>query len=148
RRKIAENMAISWEQIPHVTHCDEANLTELEAVRLKHEKKVKAQGGKLTLTVFVLKAVASALSRYLQFNASFDRIREEIILKHFFNIGVAVATERGLIVPVIRDVIKKSVTEVALELSQVVEKTKSGKVELDRLQGSTFTVTNIGAIGG
>ncbi|PWT96965.1 MAG: hypothetical protein C5B53_08675 [Candidatus Melainabacteria bacterium] len=148
RRKTAENMAVSWEQIPHVTHCDEANLTELEELRLKYEKKVKAQGGKLTLTAFVLKAVASALSRYLQFNASFDRAREEIILKHFFNIGVAVATERGLIVPVIRDVIKKSVSEVALELTQVIEKTKAGKVELDRLQGSTFTVTNVGAIGG
>jgi pyruvate dehydrogenase E2 component (dihydrolipoamide acetyltransferase) len=148
RRKTAENMAMSWAQIPHVTHCDEANLTELEELRLKHEQKVKAQGGKLTLTVFVLKAVAYALSRYLQFNASFDRAREEIILKHYFNIGVAVATERGLIVPVIRDVNKKSVSELAVELTQVVEKTKSGKVELDRLQGSTFTVTNVGAIGG
>jgi pyruvate dehydrogenase E2 component (dihydrolipoamide acetyltransferase) len=148
RRKTAENMTASWAQIPHVTHCDEADITALEALRLKHEKTIAAQGGKLTLTVFVLKAVACALTRFIQFNASFDRGKSEIIFKHFFNIGVAVASERGLIVPVIRDVTTKNVGELAVELSQVVDKTKSGKIELDRLQGGTFTITNVGAIGG
>lgn len=148
RRKTAENMALSWAEIPHVTHFDEANVTELEEVRKKHEKKIQARGGKLTLTTFVLKAIANALSKYLQFNASFDRGKSEIIYKHYFNLGVAVAAERGLIVPVIRNVGDKSISDIAIEMTDVITKTKSGKVEIDRLQGGTFTVTNVGAIGG
>jgi pyruvate dehydrogenase E2 component (dihydrolipoamide acetyltransferase) len=98
--------------------------------------------------VFALKALASALKLYPQFNSSLDENTGEIVIKHYINIGVAVATDRGLIVPVIRDVDKKSFFEIASELAEIAEKTRAGKVELDRLAGGTFTLTNIGSIGG
>jgi len=148
RRKTAESMARSWAHIPHVTHCDEADLTNLEGARVKLEAELKKQGGRLTYTTFVLKAVASALKKYPQFNASLDEARGEIVFKHYYNLGVAVATERGLIVPVIRDVDKKGIVELTLELNELAEKTRLGKIEIERLQGGTFTVTNVGAIGG
>ncbi|MBC7997236.1 MAG: 2-oxo acid dehydrogenase subunit E2 [Leptolyngbya sp.] len=148
RRKIAQNMTIAWSRIPHVTHFDEANVTSFEPLRLKHDDKVREQGGRLTLTVLTLKAVCSGLKKYPQFNASLDERSGEIVFKHFYNIGIAVATERGLIVPVIKDVDKKSIIQLAQELKDIAEKTRSGKIELDRLQGGTFTITNIGAIGG
>jgi pyruvate dehydrogenase E2 component (dihydrolipoamide acetyltransferase) len=148
RRKTAESMARSWAHIPHVTHCDEADLTTLESARAKLENELKKQGGRLTFTTFVLKAVASALKKYPQFNASLDEAKGEIVFKHYYNIGVAVATERGLIVPVIRDVDRKGIVELTLELNELAEKTRLGKIEVERLQGGTFTVTNVGAIGG
>lgn len=148
RRKIAQNMMQSWTHIPHVTTFDEADVTELDAYRAKYEAEVKKHGGRLTLTVFALKAIASGLKKYPQFNASLDEKTGELVFKHFYNIGVAVATDRGLIVPVIRDVDKKSVIELSRELADLSEKTKAGKVELERLQGGTFTLTNIGSIGG
>jgi pyruvate dehydrogenase E2 component (dihydrolipoamide acetyltransferase) len=148
RRKIAQNMTQSWTHIPHVTTFEEADVTQLEALRAKHEHEVKQLGGRLTLTVFALKAIASGLKKYPQFNASLDEKTGELVFKHFYNIGVAVATERGLIVPVIRNVDQKSVVELSKELSDLSEKTKAGKVELERLQGGTFTLTNIGSIGG
>lgn len=148
RRKIAQNMTQSWTHIPHVTHFDEADVTDLEASRARHEQSVKEEGGRLTLTVLAIKAIASGLQKYPQFNASLDEATGEIIFKRYYNIGVAVATERGLIVPVIKDVDKKSVIELCRELGDIADKTRAGKVELDRLQGGTFTLTNIGAIGG
>ena len=148
RRKIAENMTISWTRIPHVTHFDEADVTSFEPLRVKHDPKVSEHGGRLTLTVLTLKAVVSGLKKYPQFNASLDEKNGEIVFKNFYNIGIAVATERGLIVPVIKDVDKKSIIELSKELREIAEKTRSGKIELDRLQGGTFTITNIGAIGG
>jgi len=147
RRKIALNMAQSWSHIPHVTHCDEADITQIEEFRVKQEK----EGDKtrrLTPTVFMLKAVVSGLRKYPEFNSSLDEKTGEIIYKHYYNIGIAVATERGLIVPVIRDVDKKSLVELAVELQDIAAKTRTGKIELDRLQGGTFTITNIGSIGG
>jgi pyruvate dehydrogenase E2 component (dihydrolipoamide acetyltransferase) len=148
RRKIAENMMQSWTHIPHVTTMDEADVTALDALRARYENEVKQHGGRLTLTVFALKAIASGLKKFPQFNASLDEKTGELIFKHYYNIGVAVATERGLIVPVIRNVDQKSIIELSKELAELSEKTKAGKVELDRLQGGTFTLTNIGAIGG
>ncbi len=148
RRKTAQLMTLSWSKIPHVTHCDEANITKLEKLRLKHEEYVKEKGGKLTLTVLVVKAVAMALQQFPQFNSSFDESSEEIILKRYCNIGLAVATDKGLIVPVISAVDKKNILELSIEISQMVDKTRKGKVELEQLQGGTFTITNIGAISG
>lgn len=148
RRKIAQNMTQSWTHIPHVTTFDEADVTQLGALSAKYEAEIRAQGGRLTLTVFAIKAIASALKKYPQFNASLDEKTGELIFKHYYNIGVAVATERGLIVPVIRNADQKSIVELSKELADISEKTKSGKIELDRLQGGTFTLTNIGSIGG
>jgi len=141
-------MMQSWTHIPHVTTFDEADVTSLDAYRAKYENEVKQHGGRLTLTVFALKAIASGLKKYPQFNASLDEKTGELVFKHYYNIGVAVATERGLIVPVIRNIDQKSIIELSKELADLSEKTKAGKVELERLQGGTFTLTNIGSIGG
>jgi pyruvate dehydrogenase E2 component (dihydrolipoamide acetyltransferase) len=148
RRKIAQNMAISWSHIPHVTTFDEADVTQLDAFLSKNQTEMKAMGHRLTLTVFALKAICAGLKKYPQFNASLDERTGEIIFKHYYNLGVAVATERGLIVPVIRNIDQKSLIEIAKELADIADKTRAGKIELDRLQGGTFTLTNIGAIGG
>jgi pyruvate dehydrogenase E2 component (dihydrolipoamide acetyltransferase) len=150
RRKIAKNMMQSWTHIPHVTHFDEADVTALIKVQEKHDKKFTEMtgGARLTMTVFAVKAVVSALKKYPQFNASLDEATGEIVFKHYYNIGIAVATERGLIVPVIHNADQKSLFEIAQDLQDIAAKTRSGKIELDRLQGGTFTITNIGAIGG
>lgn len=148
RRKIALNMAQSWSKIPRVSSFDEADITLLETLRQKNESSLLKHGGKLTLTVFALKAVVSALRQFPQFNSSLDEQTGEIVLKHYYNIGVAVATNRGLIVPVIRNVGDKGIAELAAELNDVAQKTRDGKIELDRLQGGTFTITNLGPIGG
>lgn len=148
RRKTAMHMMQSWTHIPHVTHFDEVDITNLESFRTKHEKEVAKRGGRLTFTVFMLKAVLAALRKFPQFNSSLDEKSGEIIYKRYYNIGVAVATERGLIVPVIRNVENKNLTDLAVELGEIAQKTRDGKVELDRLQGGTFTITNLGAIGG
>jgi pyruvate dehydrogenase E2 component (dihydrolipoamide acetyltransferase) len=148
RKKIALNMTQAWTHVPHVTTFDEADITDLEAVRIKYEKTVAKAGGKLTLTVVAIKAVAAALKKYPQFNCSLDETTSEIVFKHFFNLGVAVATDRGLIVPVIRNADQKSLVDISIELAEIAQKTRDGKVEVDRLQGGTFTITNIGPIGG
>jgi pyruvate dehydrogenase E2 component (dihydrolipoamide acetyltransferase) len=152
RRKIAQAMTQSWTLIPHVTTFDEANVTDLAKAITKYEKEFAERAGnprvRPTMTVFVLKAVASALQRFPQFNSSLDENTGEIVIKHYYNLGVAVATDRGLIVPVIKNVDQKSFFDIAVELADIAAKTRAGKIELERLQGGTFTVTNIGAIGG
>jgi pyruvate dehydrogenase E2 component (dihydrolipoamide acetyltransferase) len=141
-------MALAWSQIPHVSHQDVADITELEAFRRKHLDEVIAQGGRLTLTVFAMKAAVVALKAHPRFNSSLDLHREEIVLKNYFHVGVAVDTERGLLVPVVRDVDHKSITELAVELPQLVERTRRGEARLEEMQGGTFTITNPGQLGG
>lgn len=148
RKATARNMALAWSQVPHVTHQDAADITELEAFRRKHKEKVQSQGGTLSLTVFVLKAAVAALKAFPGFNSSLDVESQEILLKKYYHIGVAVDTDRGLIVPVIRDVDRKSVTEIALELPELVHRTREGKIDREDLTGGTFTLTNIGILGG
>jgi pyruvate dehydrogenase E2 component (dihydrolipoyllysine-residue acetyltransferase) len=148
RRSTAKHMALAWSQIPHVTHQDVADITQLEALRRKQMDDIAEQGGSLTLTVFVMKAAVAALKAYPHFNASLDADCEEIILKHYFHIGVAVDTERGLLVPVVRDVDRKSIAELAVELPHLVERTRSGEAKLEEMQGGTFTITNPGHLGG
>lgn len=148
RKKIAINMAQSWSHVPHVSNFDECDVTELERIRLKHDKAVQQKGGKLTMTAIALKAVVSGLRKFPQFNCSLDEATSEIVFKQYYNIGIAVATERGLIVPVIRNVDQKNITELSIELAEVAQKTRDGKIEMERLQGGTFTITNIGPIGG
>jgi pyruvate dehydrogenase E2 component (dihydrolipoamide acetyltransferase) len=141
-------MVIAWSQIPHVTSQDEVDITKLEAFRRKHKADIETEGGRLTMTVFAIKAVATALKMYPEFNASLDVAAGEIVYKNYFHIGVAVNTENGLIVPVIRDVDRKSIKELAVELHDLVQRTRSRKVALEELQGGTFTITNAGAMGG
>jgi len=148
RRATAKQMVIAWSQIPHVTSQDQVDITKLEAFRQKHKDEIQAAGGRLTMTVFALKAVATALKTYPQFNATLDVEAGEIIIKNYFHIGVAVNTDSGLIVPVVRDVDRKSIKELSIELNEIVEQTRSRKIPLSDLQGGTFTITNAGAMGG
>lgn len=148
RRATARQMALAWAQIPHVSTQDVVDITDLEALRQQYKADVEARGGKLTPTVFVLKALVNALKEFPKFNASMDVVAEEIVLKKYYNTGVAVDSERGLIVPVLRDVDRKSIVELAVELTALVERTRDGKAALADMQGGTITVTNIGALGG
>jgi len=148
RRATARQMSLAWSQIPHVNSQDVVDVTKLEAFRQKHKAEIEGIGGKLTLTVFALKAIATALKTYPNFNATLDATNSEIIIKHYYNIGVAVNTDRGLIVPVIRDVDRKSIKELAVELNDLVQRTRAGKTKVEELQGGTFTITNAGAMGG
>jgi pyruvate dehydrogenase E2 component (dihydrolipoamide acetyltransferase) len=148
RRATGMEMARAWAEIPHVMHHDLADITELERFRREQAERVEAQGGKLTLTVLVMKAAVAALKAYPYFNASLDLDDESIILKRYYHIGVAVATERGLLVPVIRDVDRKSVMELAVEVKEVAERVRQGEVQREEMLGGTFTLTNVGPIGG
>ncbi|HLN33105.1 MAG TPA: dihydrolipoamide acetyltransferase family protein [Gemmataceae bacterium] len=144
RRKTAEQMSLAWSLIPHVTQHDQADITELEAFRKQQEGK----GPKLTITAFALKASAIALQQFPQFNASVDVAGGLLVLKRYYHVGIAVDTERGLLVPVLRDVDKKSVQQLAEELTAVAERTRQRKIQGDELRGGTFTITNLGGIGG
>jgi pyruvate dehydrogenase E2 component (dihydrolipoamide acetyltransferase) len=148
RRTIAERMTLSATVIPHVTHFDRADITNLDALIRRNLAAGQARGVTLTLTSFLLKAAALALSEHPQFNASLDAAAGELIVKRYIHIGVAVATERGLIVPVIRDVDGKPLLELQRELAALAQRTREGRATLDDLRGGTFTVTNIGALGG
>jgi pyruvate dehydrogenase E2 component (dihydrolipoamide acetyltransferase) len=148
RRTIAERMTLSATLIPHVTHFDRADITELDAIIRRNLDDAKARGITLTLTGFLLKAVALALREHPQFNASLDPAAGELILKRYVHLGVAVATDRGLIVPVLRDVDRKPLAELARELAALAQRVREGKATLEDLRGGTFTITNIGALGG
>jgi len=148
RKATAKQMTLAWSQIPHVSNHDVADMTKLEAFQKKHKAEIAAKGGKLTHTVFALKAIATALKAFPRFNGSIDTEAGEIVLKHYYHIGVAVATEDGLIVPVLRDVDRKSVAELSVEMMILAEKTRARKVTLEELQGGTFSITNVGPMGG
>lgn len=148
RRATADHMARCWATVPHVTQFDKADITELEKLRKQFGAKAEKAGGKLTVTAIALKVVASALKQFPQFNASIDMASNEIVLKKYVHIGVAVDTDRGLLVPVIRDVDKKNIIELTQELTTVGEKARSKKTSLDEMQGGCFTITNLGGIGG
>ena len=147
RRKTSEHMAQAW-TIPHVTNNDKADITALEQLRKSYSKRAEAAGGKLTLTAIALKIVASAIKQFPQFGASIDTAKEEIVYKSFVNIGVAVDTERGLLVPVIRDVDKKNIIEISVELQWIAQKARDRKLKPEEMEGGVFTITNLGGIGG
>jgi len=148
RKITAETLSNAWNTIPHVTQFDKADITELEEFRQKHKGKIEEAGGKLTLTAFLIKVAATALKVHPQFNASIDMARGEIIYKKYYHIGVAVDTDRGLLVPDTRDVDKKSVAELAVELTEISKKARDKKITPDELQGGNFTVSNLGGIAG
>ncbi len=144
RRRTAEQMSLAWSLVPHVTQHDLADITDLEAFRKAQDGK----GPKLTVTAFAIKAAAIALRQFPQFNASLDLGRNELIYKRYYHIGVAVDTERGLLVPVLRDADRKSVHELAGELTAIAERARDKKVTADEMRGGTFTITNLGGVGG
>jgi pyruvate dehydrogenase E2 component (dihydrolipoamide acetyltransferase) len=148
RRKTAEHLAESWNTIPHVTQHDRADITELEQLRARFAPKAEQAGGKMTVTAIALKVCAAALKVFPQFNATIDMEKEEIIYKQYISIGVAADTDRGLLVPVIRDVDKKNIVELAVELAQISQKARDKKITLADMEGGTFTITNLGGIGG
>ena len=148
RRATAKQMVTAWGTIPHVTNFDTADITELEKLRKHHASKVEAAGGKLTITAILLKIAAGALKQFPQFCASVDMESAEIIYKRYYHIGVAVDTPQGLLVPVIRNVDQKNITELATELNHAAEKARNRKLGLEEIQGGTFTISNLGSIGG
>jgi pyruvate dehydrogenase E2 component (dihydrolipoamide acetyltransferase) len=148
RRATAKQMALAWSQIPHVNHQDRADITELETFRQRYKDRVREQGGSLTPLVFVMKAVVAALRAFPRFNSSVDADSEEIVLKHYYNLGIAIDTDRGLMAPVIREVDRKSIVDLATELKALAERTRAGEATLEDMQGGTFTITNIGTLGG
>ncbi len=148
RRKTAEHLAEAWNTIPHVTQHDRADITELEQLRARFAPKAEEAGGKMTVTAIALKVCAAALKVFPQFNASIDIEKEEIVYKQYINIGVAADTDRGLLVPVIRDVDKKNIVELAVELSGLSRKARDKKLTPSDMEGGTFTITNLGGIGG
>jgi len=148
RKKTAEHLSYAWATIPHVTQFDKADITELEVLRKKFSKKVEVDGGKLTVTAILLKVISSALKVFPQFNASVDMENKEIIYKKYYNVGIAVDTEKGLIVPVIKDVDKKNIVQLSVELKELSERARNKKTTLDEMQGGNFSISNLGGIGG
>ena len=148
RQKIAQKMLESATTIPHVTQFDEADITALMAMRKKAAPAYEKMGAALTITPFLMKAVVAALKKYPVVNTSLDEEANETVYKDYFHLGIAVDTEAGLIVPVIRDVDKKSLLQLAKELAEVAEKTRQRKVSVDDLRGGSFTISNLGSIGG
>ena len=148
RRKTAEHMVVSWITIPHVTQFDKADVSELEKLKERFAKDVEAAGGKLTMTAIALKVVAAALKAFPQFNVSVDEDAGQIIYKKYIHVGIAVDTDRGLLVPVIRDVDQKNLISLSAELTQLADRARARKLSLEEMQGGTFTITNLGGIGG
>jgi len=147
RRKTAQAMSRSWVTIPHVTQFDRADITEIERARKHYASQVEAQGGKLTLTAVVMKILAAAVKIFPKFNASIDVERDEIVFKQYVNIGVAVDTDHGLLVPVIRDVDTKHLTQIGRELTELSDRARARKSRPEDLQGANLTVTNLGGLG-
>ena len=146
RRATVRQMSRSWRTIPHVTQHDRADVTQFESVRKRLKK--ESPDIPLTVTAFAVMALAAALKKFPQFNASLDTTREEIVYKHYINIGVAVDTDRGLLVPVVKDADKKTLIQISLEIAALAEKARSKAVTLEEMQGGTFTLTNLGGLGG
>ena len=157
RKTVAEHLSLCWNLIPHVTHHDTADVTDIEAFRKQQETKGTTVAGvgtptpvavKLTVTAFILKACAILLKQTPQFNASLDAAKGDLIYKNYYHLGVAVDTERGLVVPKLRDVDKKSVYDIAKEMAEIAERARQRKLAREDLQGGTFTISNLGGIGG
>jgi pyruvate dehydrogenase E2 component (dihydrolipoamide acetyltransferase) len=148
RKVIARRMTESWNSVPRVTQFDDADFTKLGELRKKFAAAYEAKGVKLTLTPFILKAVAETLKKHPIFNSSLDEVASEIVIKEYIHLGIAVDTDQGLMVPVIRDVDKKSLFDLAKELESLAARARDRKITADEMKGGTFTISNQGAIGG
>jgi pyruvate dehydrogenase E2 component (dihydrolipoamide acetyltransferase) len=148
RRKTAGHLSAAWRTIPHVTQHDLADVTALEELRKRYAKEVEEAGGNLTVTAIATKVVAAALKVFPKFNASIDLAAEEIIFKKYVNIGIAVDTDRGLLVPVVRDADTKNIIQIAVEIAELSAKARDRKISLAEMQGGCFSISNLGGIGG
>ncbi len=148
REKTAQHLSYAWATIPHVTQFDKADITDLEKLRKQFGGKAEQLGAKLTVTAILLKVVEKALKIFPAFNASIDMIKKEIIYKKYYNIGVAVDTEHGLLVPVIKNVDQKNILQLSQELTELSVKARDRKLSLDEMQGGNFSISNLGGIGG
>ena len=148
RRVIGQRMYESWTSIPHVTQFDEADITDLLDLRKKYAPLYEQKKARLTLTGLILKVVVRILAKYPIFNSSLDEAKNELVLKQYMHLGVAVDTEQGLIVPVIKNVDQKSLLELSIEMAELAEKARRRKISLEEVQGGTFTISNLGSIGG
>jgi pyruvate dehydrogenase E2 component (dihydrolipoamide acetyltransferase) len=148
RRATSEHLSYAWSTIPHVTQFDKADVTTLEELRKKYKEQVTAAGGNLTVTAMLVRVLATAVQRFPQFNASLDSERGEIVYKQYVNIGVAVDTDRGLFVPVIRDANTKNITEIAVELQALAQKARDRKLTVEDMSGGGISISNLGGIGG
>ena len=148
RRKTAEHLGAVWATVPLVTQYDVADISGFEEIRKRHAKQAGESGAPLTVTALAVKVIAAALRKFPQFNVSLDMNAEEIIVKKYVHIGVAVDTDRGLLVPVIRDADSKSLLQVSSEVAELAAKARSRKLTLDEMQGATFSISNLGGIGG
>ena len=148
REITAERLAQAWATIPQVTQFDKADITSLEKWRTEYGKKAEAAGGKLTPTAILIKVLGIALKVFPQFNASIDIAQREVVYKSYFHIGIAVDTPHGLLVPVVRDVDQKNIIELAVELSELAQKTRERKIGPADMQGGSMTISNVGTMGG
>ena len=148
RRTTAERLSHAWNAIPHVTQFDKADITAMEALRKKYREQVEKAGGNLTVTAMLVKVIATAVKQFPQFNASLDPQANDIIYKKYVNVGVAVDTDRGLLVPVVRNADQKNITDIAIEVHQAAEKARSRKLTLEEMSGGGITISNLGGIGG
>lgn len=148
RRATVRSMTQAWTTIPMVTHFDKADVTRMEEARKQFAARVEKAGGKLTMTSILMKVVANALRRFPKFGASIDTVRGQIIYKEFVNLGIAVDTPNGLLVPVLKDADRKSITELSVEIGEIAQKARDRKLRPDEMQGATFTISNLGGIGG
>lgn len=148
RKTISRRMVENWNTVPHVTQFDDVDITDLMELRKKFAPEFEKKGARLTLTSFALKAVAVALKKHPIFNSSIDEVANDVVFKEYYHVGLAVDTEQGLLVPVIRDVDKKSLFQLSKDVSEVAEKARDRKVTLDDMKGGTFTISNQGGIGG
>ncbi len=148
RKTIARQMVRSVTTIPHVTHCDEVDVTDLEQFRKEQGAIFESKGAKLTLTAFVVKAVAGALRTFPNFNASYDEAAGEMVFKDYVHIGIAVDSPKGLMVPIIRDADRKGLMTISKEMKELAEKAREFKLDVAQMRGGSFTVTNVGALGG
>lgn len=148
RRTISQHMVASFQTAVHVTHVDEVDMTSLAAHREKDKPLAQAQGIKLTYMPFIIKALVAALKAFPVFNSSLDEEKQEIVVKKYYNIGIAVDTEEGLMVPVVKNADKKTVLEIAHEIQDLAEKARTRKLAIDQMRGGSCTITNIGSAGG
>ncbi|MBI4265307.1 MAG: 2-oxo acid dehydrogenase subunit E2 [Acidobacteria bacterium] len=148
RRTTSQRLTHAWHAIPHVTQCDKADITAMEELRRKYREQVQKAGGNLTVTAMLVKVLATAVKQFPQFNASLDLETEEIVFKKYVNVGVAVDTERGLLVPVIRNADQKNITQIAIEVHQAAERARERKLTLEDMSGGGITISNLGGSGG